>query len=164
MKKVLIFILTVALAASLAGCKSPAEAATEKAAEKIFENTTGSKLDIEGDKVSVTGKDGSQLIVGENKWPTDKVGREIPAMACGRVAYVYNDDKSCNIILQEVRENDVEDYLAVIRAAGFSGDKAAYSDDINSIYLADNGQGINIQLGYNHEEEQLSLTAIKTQQ
>ncbi len=160
-KKTAILALILLSVCFLPGCKSPSEVAAEKAGEKIIENATGNKIDIDGDKMTIEGEDGTQITMGDNKWPTDKLAKEIPQMEKGTVYYVANTDDFWTIMLNEVKESDFEDYLAKVESAGFSAEKTVYSDAANSIYTAKNDKGISIQLNYDLGVEGLSFTVVK---
>ncbi len=161
MKKILILVLAMILAYMLTGCKSPSKIAAEKAGEKVLEKAAGVKVDIDGEKMTVEGEDGTQMTMGGNEWPEDQMAKEIPKMGSGTVSYVLNSAEFCTIIINEVKEKDFEKYLTEVESAGFSAEKAEYSDDANSIYIAQNDKGISLQFNYEHETEALSLTAIK---
>jgi hypothetical protein len=149
------------LACSLTACKSLSETAAEKAGEKIFEHATGGNIDIDGDTVTIKGDDGSNVTLGATEWPKDKIGKEIPELKDGTVTYVVNSDALCMIIVEKIKKNEYEDYLAKVKKAGFTHNEINYSDAALQSISADNGQGISFQLTYNAETEEINITVGK---
>lgn len=60
-----VLVLLVFAALALVGCQSIGD----KVAEKAVESATGLKVDQEGDSVTITGEDGSQLTAGGSELP-----------------------------------------------------------------------------------------------
>ncbi|MBI5232174.1 MAG: hypothetical protein HY876_08430 [Coriobacteriales bacterium] len=60
-------LLCIAMAAGLVGCQQIAEQAAESAAEKA----TGTKIDKEGDSITIEGKEGEKATIGQGELPAD---------------------------------------------------------------------------------------------
>lgn len=159
MRKLGIIALVLLLACALSGCKSPSQVVTEKASEKVIEKATGGKVDIDGDKMTVKADDGTQMVIGGNEWPTDKMAGKIPKLGSGKVAFVVNTDELCTLIIGEVKPKAFEDYLTQVADAGFTTEKASYSDGNNSIYIAESDKGIALTFNYEHKTENLNISA-----
>ncbi len=157
MKRLGIIALTLLLACTLAGCKSPGQAIGEKA----FENATGGKADIDGDKVTVKTEDGLQATIGGGEWPTEQMGAKIPKLEAGKVAFVANADETCTLIIGEVTQKAFEDYFAKVTDAGFAAETLSYSSDDNRMYLAQNSAGVAITLNYEVKNEILNLSVVQ---
>jgi hypothetical protein len=164
MKRLIILGLTILLACSLTACKSPSEAIGEKIGEKILEEALGSDVDVDGDKVTIKGEDGTSLELGSTEWPNDKLGKELPKMTKGKVTYVANSEELCMIMLEEVKKSAFEDYLDTVKKDGFTQNEFNYSDATLTSYTANNGKGLNIQLTYDSETEEVSITVAKEKQ
>ena len=67
MKKAFILCLILVLILIPAGCKSPSEMAAEKLTEKVLEDITGGKVNVDGEKVTIETEDGSELSLGGNE-------------------------------------------------------------------------------------------------
>lgn len=70
----------IALAVGVSGCGAIAE----KAGEKIAGDAIGGKVDVEDDKVTVTGDDGSTIISGEQELP-DGFPSDVPVYEDARI-------------------------------------------------------------------------------
>lgn len=160
MKKILIILLALILPFSLIGCKSPSEMAGEKMAEKILESTMGAKVDIDGDKATFKLDDGSELELGGNEWPTDKLAKDIPKLD-GNVTYVANSDVMCMIVVEKISSGEFEKYLEKVKNAGYTNNEVSFSDSYTKTYIADNGKDITFQLTYMLENEEVTITVGK---
>lgn len=163
MKKLVIFGIAILLVFSLTGCKSPSQVVSEKVGEKIIEGAGGGKVDLDGDKVTVKNKDGSEVVLGGNEWPSDKMAKDIPELKKGKVTYVANSDVMCMIMVEDVELNDFEDYLAKVKSSGFTKDEVNFSDGSSKSYLAGNEQGVAFQLTYMTERKEVSITVGKSE-
>lgn len=158
MKKIIIMSMALILVFALTGCKSPSQAISEKATEKIVEGAVGGNVDVDGNKVTVKGEDGSTVTVGDTKWPKDQLGKEIPEMKDGSITYVANSDTLCMVMVEKVRKSEYEGYLAKVKNAGFTQNEASFSDETTKSTGASNGQGVNFQLTYNSKTEEMNIT------
>lgn len=69
-KKAVVVLVALILAAMAAGCGSVSEKVGEKAAEKMIEKGTGGEVDIKGDDVTIKTKEGdAEVNIGTKKLP-----------------------------------------------------------------------------------------------
>ena len=68
------------------------------------------------------------------------------------------------IMLEEVKKSDYEDYLAAIKKDGFTQNEYNYSDATITSYTASNGKNLSLQLTYDSESEEVSITVGKEKQ
>ncbi|MBS3908319.1 MAG: hypothetical protein KGZ93_01585 [Actinobacteria bacterium] len=70
LKKVVVALVALMLAAVAAGCGGVSEKVGQKAAEKLIEEGTGGKVDIKGDNVTIKTKEGdAEVSIGSKKLP-----------------------------------------------------------------------------------------------
>ncbi|NLO97117.1 MAG: hypothetical protein GX091_03435 [Peptococcaceae bacterium] len=163
MKKALILCLVFIFIFTLTGCKSPSEKAAEKLTEKILEDMTGGKVDVDGDKVTIETKDGSEISISGNEWPKDKLAKYIPKLD-GNVTYVANSDAMCMIIVEGIKNAEFEKYLERVKDAGYTQNETNYSDSSSKTFIATNTDDeITIQITYLIENEEVSITVGKNQ-
>lgn len=161
MRRTIILVFTFLLILSLVGCKSAAEMAEEKIAEEITEEMVGGNVDIDGEQVTITGEDGETTTLGGTEWPEGEVASKIAEFKKGVVTYVVESDTECYIQLGEVEEEDYLEYLETIKEDGFTENTISSSFDGGTLYAADNGEGIFINLACNYESNELLITASK---
>ena len=157
MKRVGLITLALLLLCTLAGCKSPGEAIEEK----IIEDITGGKVEVDGDKVTIETEDGLQATIGGGDWPADQMGAKIPKLETGKVAFVANAEETCTLIVGEIKQKAFEDYLDKVTGAGFAAEELGYSSDDNRMYLAQDAAGVAITLNYEVKNEILNLSAMQ---
>jgi hypothetical protein len=157
MKKILIYLLTFMLLISFTGCCAK-EKLEEKVAEKVFEETGGGDLDIDGDKVTIKGDDGEKVTFGDSKWPAYELVKNIPEFKDGAVDGVLESADSIVITLESVKEEDVSSYWETI--------KKDFSKDVYEMIATDfitvnghNDEGINVSLVYMSEVLTITVTA-----
>lgn len=117
MKKLLVLLLVLALIFSVAGCgvkKKIENKIGEAIGEKIIEGATGQKVDIEGDKVTIGGKEGS-LTFGGGQWPDNDLVKSIPEFRDGKIEAVMSSEETVTIAIEEVEQRAFENYLANIK-------------------------------------------------
>lgn len=165
MKKMSIILLTLFLMFSLTSCKSASDVASEKLAEKGASEMLGGDVDvdIDGDTVTVTGKDGNEVVMGGTEWPADKIGGEIPELKKGTITYTANSDTDCMISVDELADDDFQDYLNTVTQAGFTENSVVSTYDTGVFYTAVNSKGITIQLAYDNAVNELIITVSQNQ-
>lgn len=145
MKKMIIRLVVLSLALSLAGCGAK-ERAGEALAEKILEEA-GVEADLDGDKVVIKGEDGQELTFGEGEWPTSDLAKNIPEFKGGKVASLMEAGDSLFIMIEEVTEQDFSDYWDEVKEA-FTEETYEMSTDTGIMYAAENGKGVSVMLTY----------------
>ncbi|MPN62019.1 hypothetical protein SDC9_209765 [bioreactor metagenome] len=129
--------------------------------EKIIENITGGKVEVDRDKVTIETEDGLHGAIGGGDWPADQMGAKIPRLETGKVAFVANAEETCTLIIGEVAPKTFEDYLDKVTGAGFTAEELGYSSDDNRMYLAQDAAGVAITLNYEVKNEILNLSAVQ---
>ncbi|NLT94921.1 MAG: hypothetical protein GXW85_05200 [Clostridia bacterium] len=165
MKKALVLVLVTMLFFSLTGCgvKDKIEQkVTEKVVEKVVESALSdenTKVDNSEGKITVKGKDGEALVIGETKWPDDI--DIIPQFKEGKVVSVIRDNKNNAVIgLEEVAKDDFEDYLADIKG-DFTENVVEMNLESVYSYSGQNSQGNFVQLTYDNNSKMLTIAASK---
>lgn len=164
MKKIVIWILIVLLAASLAGCGAKEkldEKAGEALAEKVIEEAGGGDVDIDGDKVVIKGEDGAEAVFGETEWPTSDLAKSIPEFKGGKVVAVMEMNDSLLITLEGASKEGFTDYLDEIKKT-FTEETYDMKSEGSVTYGAENGEGIGVMLMY-IADEGLSITVTQTE-
>jgi hypothetical protein len=149
MKKLLIGLLVLLLALSIAGCgvkEKLEQKAGEALAEKILDDA-GVDADIDGDKVVVKGEDGQELTIGAGEWPSSDLAKSIPEYKGGKIASVMETADSLFIMIEEISEADFATYLDQTKGM-FTEETYEMSTGTGMIYAAENGKGISVMLTY----------------
>lgn len=162
-KKLIAILLMVFLMAALGGCGAK-EKMNEKIAESVSEGIINkaidgeAKVDLDGDKVTITGKDGQEYSFGEAKWPASGVAQQIPQLNKGVVVSTMNSEQYCMIMLEEVAQQDFNQYLEEIRAQGFTTDSYELTSDAVYSYGAKKDENTMITLMYDAEKKSVTIT------
>lgn len=114
---VLLVILLVCFLLTGCGVKEKIEQKVgEKLVEKVVEKAVGdenTKVDIDGEKITVKGKDGESFTIGSSEWPDIDY---IPEFKKGKIISTTNDGEgNAMIILEKVDQKDFEDYVESIK-------------------------------------------------
>lgn len=124
MKKALLVFAALLLLLPMAGCgvkQKLADKVAEKVTEGIAENIFGEDvdLDLDGDKVTVKGDDGSEWTMGGGEWPREGAATIIPEFKKGTIVSVINTPAGCWISLEEVELADYKMYVETLKQEGF---------------------------------------------
>jgi len=77
-KKIFVASMALVLVVASAGCSNVSDKVAEKAAEKMIEKGTGGKVDIKGEDVTFTSKEGdAEVSIGSKKLP-DNFPKDFP--------------------------------------------------------------------------------------
>lgn len=94
----------------------------ERLGEKILENGTGGKVDINNGSVTFTGKEGKMEVGTSAKWPED-MPSDVPNFSAGEItAAVRINNASTNgwsVIVKDVEGKQVVDYVKKLESAGW---------------------------------------------
>lgn len=139
MKRALMIGICVLLIAALTGC---AKVIGEKIAEKAIEGATGNKVDVSqnGDKVTIQGKDGQSVTVGDTKWPASDLGKAVPQPAGGKISGVVESNDSIMVSMENFVKADFDTYLDQIKKT-YTEDPNSFSSDDSASYSAKNKDG-----------------------
>lgn len=160
MKKILICLLVFTMLFSFTGCgrrKTPGQ----RIAEKVFEETAGGDLDIDGDKVTITGDNGEIVTFGDNKWPTSELTNAIPEFKNGKVNSVLESPGYVVISLESVEKEDAISYFKTIKKS-FPRDVFEINGEDMTSFSGKNDAGVNVTLVY--AEDMLTINVIAPQQ
>lgn len=111
MKRLFVVLLVILLTCSLLASCGTKEKIEEKAAEKIMEEALSdenAEVDIDGEKITVKGKDGEIVTIGGAEWPDIDY---IPEFKKGRIISAAYDSNSAIITIEEVDQKSYDDYL-----------------------------------------------------
>ncbi len=164
MKKVLIMFLVLVLILSMSGCgvkKKIENKIGEAIGEKIIEGATGQKIDIQGDKVTVKGEDGSKLTLGGGEWPKNDLIKNIPEFKNGKIESTMSSEESVVMFIENVEQKDFEKYLENIKK-DFTEDAFEMNSEEVISYAGANGKSVQVQLTYEIENKSLSIVVAKT--
>lgn len=109
MKKLLAIALVAVLAlAALAGC-----------APKVIKDVDGTRVEVQGDTVTVKGEDGEATIkAGDNlPWPKDKMG-DLPEIK-GNILGVIDTPQGVSVTIENVKKSEYEAYVAGLKELGY---------------------------------------------
>lgn len=163
MKKLLALLMTVLIITTLTGCgikEKVSQKINEKISEKVIEKVTDSKVNIDGDKVTVKTEDGSEVTYGETEWPDTPILKGVPKFEKGKISGATSSDEMAMIFIEEVEKEDYESYVEKIKA-GYSLEPASMDFDNAKTYVGKNEEGITVTVTYNIEEKSLSMSVGK---
>lgn len=166
MKKVFISILAAILILSLAGCgiKQKIENKVgEAVGEKVLEGVTDGKVNVDGDKVTVKGEDGTEVTFGGTEWPKSELLKDVPKFDNGKIISVSESEEIVMILIEEVEKKDFESYCEKIKN-NFTEETMSAEMDGTISYGGADGKGVYIQLVYSTSDSSFGITATKDQE
>ena len=152
MKKILTWLL-VLLVLPLAGCGTKEKVekkAGEEFVETILEEGGAEDVDIDGDKITVKGEDGEEVILGGGEWPTSELVKSIPEFKSGKVSAVVDSPDSVMITLESVQEEEVSVYFDTIKKEFSQESYETKMDGLTSL-SGKNEAGVGVSLIYADE-------------
>ncbi len=164
MRKLIAFTLVLTLLCfGAVGCGAK-EKLEEKAAEKLTEKfleQSGGDVDIDGDKITVTGEDGSSITFGGNEWPKSDLAKNIPEFKKGTISTTIESENHIWITIEEVKAGDAIDYIeknkpdfTIDTFETKSGDAVAWSGkNEKGIHLSLSFEGSTLSLILYQEED-----------
>lgn len=164
MKKVLSLLIAAMFVLSLAGCgmkKKIENEIGEKIGEKLVEGATNSNVDIEGDKVTVKGQDGTEVTFGGNEWPENEIMKDIPKFEKGTMNSATASDELNIIIIDGVEKEDFLNYWGKLKDRFTQEPFSLEADDVLS-YGGRDEKGISVQLSYNTSDKTFTLSVSKS--
>lgn len=179
---VLLPILMIAIVAT--GCNME-EKIGEKIAEELIEKSAGDEVEvnIDGEDVTYTtedgevtfssededtfeieSEDGSVMQGGEDmKWPTDQAAAYLPSCSAGKVSYLMNSEESCIIIMDEVSQDDYDDYVQTIKDAGFTNNAVESTAEDMDLYSGSSADNIIVTVYISPSESVMQVTVDTSQ-
>lgn len=165
MKKILTLLLIIALVFSLSGCgvkKNIENKIGEAIGEKIIEGATGQKVDVDGDKVTIKGEDGSNVTFGGGEWPKNDLVKNIPEFKDGKIESVVSSEASVAMSIGNVEQKDFEKYIEGIKK-DFPKDAFEMNSSEVISYLGANEKNIQVQLTYGIESKIFDIIIVKAE-
>jgi hypothetical protein len=156
--------LVLVIILSMSGCsvkKKIENKIGEAIGEKIIEGATGQNVDVQGDKVTIKGEDGSKLTLGGGEWPKNDLIKNIPEFKGGKIESTMSTEESVVMSLESVEQKDFEKYLENIKK-DFTEDAFEMNSDEVISYAGLNEKSVQVQLTYEIENKSLSIVVAKT--
>lgn len=160
MKKLAVLFLVTVLIVLPAGCgvKEKIEnKVSEKLTETIIEKAVGdenTKVDIDGDKITVKNEDGEELTIGGSEWPQVDY---LPEFKAGNIISVVKDGEGyVMIVLEEVEKKDYENYLEDIKKE-FTEDVNQMELDEYTLFEGKNGKGYLVVIQFSPKDKSLTI-------
>lgn len=163
MKKAGILLLAAMLILSLSGCRIKQRIENkigEKISEKVLEGATDGKVNVDGDKVTIKGEDGTEVTLGGTEWPKGKLAKDLPEFGKGTIISVTESDEIVMVLIEGVEKKDFEGYWEEI--------KEDYTEEAISMEMEDvitygggDGKGAYVQVVYNTTDSTFTISATK---
>ncbi len=144
MKKAFAILMVLLMLVALAGCNIKQKIA-EKITEGILEQSGAGDVDIDGDSMTVTGEDGEEVTLGGTEWPDSDLAKLIPEFKKGTVSYVMQSEGYLYITVDEVSQDDAEDYVDSVKN-DFADDAYESSYEGGFSYTAKNADGVSVSV------------------
>lgn len=130
MRRITLIIFILSLTLIMAACgKSIEEKIGEKITEKIIEDGSGGKVDIDGDTTTIKTDDGTTQYGSELEWPKDKMGN-IPEIKANIIGISEdNTNKSIGITFDSFNEEDANEYVNKLKELGYSNGAETLSSE-----------------------------------
>jgi hypothetical protein len=132
--------------------------AGEALAEKVLEDAGGGDVDIDGDKVTITGENGEKLTTGGNEWPKSELAKSVPEFKEGKITAVLDSSDYVMVSLESVKEADAAAYYEIVKEE-FTQEPFEANADGSISFGAKNADGIGVTLQYT--EETFTITVSK---
>lgn len=152
----MVMFIALLLLLPLTGCNARQKIA-DKVADKITEGIVNKvagddvDVDIDGDKVTIKGDDGSEMTFGGTEWPKDGAASMIPEFKEGKLDTVINSAENCWLQVKDVNEADYEKYIEALKGVGFDASGSEYKDAESRIYSAYKGEELLITVTYSSD-------------
>ncbi len=129
----------------------------EKIVEKVVEKAVGdenTKIDIDGEKITVEGKDGESISFGGSEWPDIDY---IPEFKKGEIISSVNDGQgNIMVIFEKVEQKDFEDYIDDIKK-DFSNETNEMEVEEYLLFEGKNDQGELVAIQYFKNDDSLTI-------
>lgn len=162
-KKISLILLVVVMMFSVASCGAK-QKVNDKIAEKVTEGVinkaTGgdANVDIDGDKISVQGKDGEKVTFGETKWPDNPIAIKLPEFKAGKIISSVITDQALMVIVEGADLEDFQQYVEKLKEKGYVNDPSEMSSSELYAYSASSDEGIvYVQYGLEGKTTSISL-------
>ena len=162
-KRIIVILISTLMILSLASC-GISEKVNEKVAEEVTEGVLnkviGGDADIklDGEKMTVKGKDGEEFSFGGTEWPDSGAAALIPEFKQGTLVSSFNTESSCIIALEEVEKQDFERYLEKLKELGYTNETVDFTMDSTQSYSASKDDSSRLTVTYDSESTGMSIT------
>ncbi|NLB52174.1 MAG: hypothetical protein GX808_04460 [Syntrophomonadaceae bacterium] len=140
-KKVMVALLAVSVMMAFASCgvkQSVDDKIAEKVTEGVLNKATGgdAKVDIKDGEMTFEGEDGEKFTIGADNWPTGDAAGQLPEFKGGKIVSALNSAEACVIIIEEVKQQDFEEYVEEIKGQGFENEVSEITTESSYMYSA----------------------------
>lgn len=148
----IIFVLLIVVFSTLiTGCQKKIE---EKITEKIIEDASGAKVDIDNDTTTIKTEQGETKIGENQKWPKNKMG-DLPELETNITMVIHDYDKENDINLGMVyfdglKKDDAEKYVEAIKELNYKSVFETSSGD-GFIYSGNKEDGSEVVFSFNSD-------------
>lgn|GEM_PF-3318956 len=146
MKRILIVLIILLIAAGLVACANPMQAAISQMAENndaenssdsgTEDNADEGQADINvsdnGSSIEITGEDGNATLQGDENgmaWPSDKLPSSVPEISGVKVVMVLDMDEGVMVAFENCDKAAAEAYIAKLKSAGWATGMELNADD-----------------------------------
>jgi uncharacterized protein YxeA len=148
MKKILITVIILLIAAGLVACTNPMEAAISQMVENndaqnsseggSEDNASGSDgqmdvdIDENGNSVTISGDEGNVTYQGDENgmpWPGDKLPSSVPEIPGAKVVMVMDMDGGVMVAFENCEQAMADAYLASLKSAGWESTMNINTDE-----------------------------------
>ena len=132
------------------------KSASEKAAEKIIEEQTGSDVDIEGEKVTIKTEEGDKIVYGSTSWPESELGKRLPSLK-GEIVSLVESAEYIGIALENISQTDIDAYINKLKEEFPTDFTQSTAEKERSCYGSDD-QGYYVSLTYSDGSVYLTVS------
>lgn len=159
MRRFVKLLLLLILVCSLVGCGTKKKA-EDAIVEKILENSTGSKVDIDKDKITIETKEGETMTIGSTEWPKSSLAKNVPEINDKKIVGVMDSEDYTMITLENIDMDFFTKYKESVKEM-FTQDVLEAEVDGGHLYMGSNGDNIAVQLSFTLETETLGIVLSK---
>jgi hypothetical protein len=138
---------------------------TEKITEGVINKVIGSdgKVNLDGDNITIEGKDGEQLSFGDTQWPKGKAADLLPEIKKGKIITAMNSDETCGLVVEDIEKKDYGEYIEMLKDKRFTDSEGEWSgEDYEGFYanLANFDKKATVTLTYTPSKKELIISLI----
>lgn len=167
MRKItLALLILLSVSTLVAGCgvkQKIQQKIGESIVEKVVEDALSdenAKVDIDGGKITIEGKDGESFSFGAGKWPDVDY---IPEFKKGKIISTSKDEKdSIAVIFEEVAKKDIEDYVKNIKK-DFTEETYEVNSDDSIVFNGKNYEGARVHIQYFINDKSLTIIGSRSE-
>jgi predicted small lipoprotein YifL len=149
-KFIAIFLLLALVCFTAAGCGAKdklEEKMAEELTEAMLEQGGAEDVEIDGDKVTITGEDGEKVSYGGGEWPDSDLVKNIPEFKKGKLASTVETTNYLMVSFEEVDEADAVAYIEKNKPDFTVDHYESKAEDMIS-FAGSNEEGLQLTLTY----------------